>query len=230
MRLSAEELMQHPWFADMKTRMKIRPYKPKLSPSSLSPRLMDMNSDRSDKSREPEIRIQERGQNIPAQKARGAQQRVSPPSTPQGEKLSSVAQVKSATPRSENMATPRSENILTPQSENMSTPRSENVPTPQSENMATPRSEKILTPQSENMATPRSEKILTSQSENLSTSVQGRPSGSIQIDELSLAVPESVPVKEESTSEQEKEVIPAQTEGSGIQTEENPSTTQPNVL
>ena len=214
MRLSAEELMQHPWFADMKTRMKIRPYKPKLSPSSLSPRLMDMNSDRSDKSREPEIRIQERGQNIPAQKARGAQQRVSPPSTPQGEKLSSVAQVKSATPRSENMATPRSENILTPQSENMSTPRSENVPTPQSENMATPRSEKILTPQSE----------------NLSTSVQGRPSGSIQIDELSLAVPESVPVKEESTSEQEKEVIPAQTEGSGIQTEENPSTTQPNVL
>ena len=214
MRLSAEELMQHPWFADMKTRMKIRPYKPKLSPSSLSPRLMDMSSDRSDKSREPEIRIQERGQNIPAQKARGAQQRVSPPSTPQGEKLSSVAQVKSATPRSENMATPRSENILTPQSENMSTPRSENVPTPQSENMATPRSEKILTPQSE----------------NLSTSVQGRPSGSIQIDELSLAVPESVPVKEESTSEQEKEVIPAQTEGSGIQTEENPSTTQPNVL
>ena len=206
--------MQHPWFADMKTRMKIRPYKPKLSPSSLSPRLMDMSSDRSDKSREPEIRIQERGQNIPAQKARGAQQRVSPPSTPQGEKLSSVAQVKSATPRSENMATPRSENILTPQSENMSTPRSENVPTPQSENMATPRSEKILTPQSE----------------NLSTSVQGRPSGSIQIDELSLAVPESVPVKEESTSEQEKEVIPAQTEGSGIQTEENPSTTQPNVL
>ena len=214
MRLSAEELMQHPWFADMKTRMKIRPYKPKLSPSSLSPRLMDMSSDRSDKSREPEIRIQERGQNIPAQKARGAQQRVSPPSTPQGEKLSSVAQVKSATPRSENMATPRSENILTPQSENMSTPRSENVPTPQSENMATPRSEKILTPQSE----------------NLSTSVQGRPSGSIQIDELSLAVPESVPVKEESTSEQEKEVIPAQTEASGIQTEENPSTTQPNVL
>ena len=206
MRLSAEELMQHPWFADMKTRMKIRPYKPKLSPSSLSPRLMDMNSDRSDKSREPEIRIQERGQNIPAQKARGAQQRVSPPSTPQGEKLSSVAQVKSATPRSENMATPRSENILTPQSENMSTPRSEN------------------------MATPRSEKILTPQSENLSTSVQGRPSGSIQIDELSLAVPESVPVKEESTSEQEKELIPAQTEGSGIQTEENPSTTQPNVL
>ena len=206
MRLSAEELMQHPWFADMKTRMKIRPYKPKLSPSSLSPRLMDMNSDRSDKSREPEIRIQERGQNIPAQKARGAQQRVSPPSTPQGEKLSSVAQVKSATPRSENMATPRSENILTPQSENMSTPRSENVPTP------------------------RSEKILTPQSENLSTSVQGRPSGSIHIDELSLAVPESVPVKEESTSEQEKEVIPAQTEGSGIQTEENPSTTQPNVL
>lgn len=198
--------MQHPWFADMKTRMKIRPYKPKLSPSSLSPRLMDMNSDRSDKSREPEIRIQERGQNIPAQKARGAQQRVSPPSTPQGEKLSSVAQVKSATPRSENMATPRSENILTPQSENMSTPRSENVPTP------------------------RSEKILTPQSENLSTSVQGRPSGSIHIDELSLAVPESVPVKEESTSEQEKEVIPAQTEGSGIQTEENPSTTQPNVL
>ena len=198
--------MQHPWFADMKTRMKIRPYKPKLSPSSLSPRLMDMNSDRSDKSREPEIRIQERGQNIPAQKARGAQQRVSPPSTPQGEKLSSVAQVKSATPRSENMATPRSENILTPQSENMSTPRSEN------------------------MATPRSEKILTPQSENLSTSVQGRPSGSIQIDELSLAVPESVPVKEESTSEQEKELIPAQTEGSGIQTEENPSTTQPNVL
>lgn len=174
--------MQHPWFADMKTRMKIRPYKPKLSPSSLSPRLMDMSSDRSDKSREPEIRIQERGQNIPAQKARGAQQRVSPPSTPQGEKLSSVAQVKSATPRSENMATPRSEKILTPQSE------------------------------------------------NLSTSVQGRPSGSIQIDELSLAVPESVPVKEESTSEQEKEVIPAQTEGSGIQTEENPSTTQPNVL
>ena len=198
--------MQHPWFADMKTRMKIRPYKPKLSPSSLSPRLMDMNSDRSDKSREPEIRIQERGQNIPAQKARGAQQRVSPPSTPQGEKLSSVAQVKSATPRSENMATPRSENILTPRSENVPTPRNENVPTP------------------------RSEKILTPQSENLSTSVQGRPSGSIQIDELSLAVPESVPVKEESTSEQEKEVIPAQTEGSGIQTEENPSTTQPNVL
>ena len=206
MRLSAEELMQHPWFADMKTRMKIRPYKPKLSPSSLSPRLMDMSSDRSDKSREPEIRIQERGQNIPAQKARGAQQRVSPPSTPQGEKLSSVAQVKSATPRSENMATPRSENILTPRSENVPTPRNENVPTP------------------------RSEKILTPQSENLSTSVQGRPSGSIQIDELSLAVPESVPVKEESTSEQEKEVIPAQTEGSGIQTEENPSTTQPNVL
>ena len=198
--------MQHPWFADMKTRMKIRPYKPKLSPSSLSPRLMDMSSDRSDKSREPEIRIQERGQNIPAQKARGAQQRVSPPSTPQGEKLSSVAQVKSATPRSENMATPRSENILTPRSENVPTPRNENVPTP------------------------RSEKILTPQSENLSTSVQGRPSGSIQIDELSLAVPESVPVKEESTSEQEKEVIPAQTEGSGIQTEENPSTTQPNVL
>lgn len=206
MRLSAEELMQHPWFADMKTRMKIRPYKPKLSPSSLSPRLMDMSSDRSDKSREPEIRIQERGQNIPAQKARGAQQRVSPPSTPQGEKLSSVAQVKSATPRNENVPTPRSENILTPQSENVPTPQSENVPTPQSE------------------------KILTPQSENLSTSVQGRPSGSIQIDELSLAVPESVPVKEESTSEQEKEVIPAQTEGSGIQTEENPSTTQPNVL
>lgn len=198
MRLSAEELMQHPWFADMKTRMKIRPYKPKLSPSSLSPRLMDMSSDRSDKSREPEIRIQERGQNIPAQKARGAQQRVSPPSTPQGEKLLSAAQVKSATPRSENVSTPRSENV--------STPRSENVPTPRSEN------------------------ILTPQSENLSISVQGRPSGSIQIDELSLAAPESVPVKEESTSEQEKEVIPAQTEGSGIQTEETPSITQSNVL
>lgn len=198
MRLSAEELMQHPWFADMKTRMKIRPYKPKLSPSSLSPRLMDMSSDRSDKSREPEIRIQERGQNIPAQKTRGAQQRVSPPSTPQGEKLLSAAQVKSATPRSENVSTPRSENVSTPRNENVSTPRSEN--------------------------------ILTPQSENLSISVQGRPSGSIQIDELSLAAPESVPVKEESTSEQEKEVIPAQTEGSGIQTEETPSTTQSNVL
>ena len=198
MRLSAEELMQHPWFADMKTRMKIRPYKPKLSPSSLSPRLMDMSSDRSDKSREPEIRIQERGQNIPAQKARGAQQRVSPSSTPQGEKLLSAAQVKSATPRSENVSTPRSENVSTPRSENVSTPRSENIITPQSE--------------------------------NLSISVQGRPSGSIQIDELSLAAPESVPVKEESTSEQEKEVIPAQTEGSGIQTEETPSTTQSNVL
>ena len=190
--------MQHPWFADMKTRMKIRPYKPKLSPSSLSPRLMDMSSDRSDKSREPEIRIQERGQNIPAQKARGAQQRVSPSSTPQGEKLLSAAQVKSATPRSENVSTPRSENVSTPRSENVSTPRSEYIITPQSE--------------------------------NLSISVQGRPSGSIQIDELSLAAPESVPVKEESTSEQEKEVIPAQTEGSGIQTEETPSTTQSNVL
>ena len=39
MRLSADDLMHHPWFADMKTRMKVRPYKPKRSPSSLSPRL-----------------------------------------------------------------------------------------------------------------------------------------------------------------------------------------------
>ena len=33
MRLSAEDLMHHPWFADMKTRMKIRPYKPKQTAS-----------------------------------------------------------------------------------------------------------------------------------------------------------------------------------------------------
>lgn len=34
MRLSADDLMHHPWFADMKTRMKIRPYKPKRTVSS----------------------------------------------------------------------------------------------------------------------------------------------------------------------------------------------------
>ena len=33
MRLSAEDLMHHPWFADMKTRMKIRSYKPKQTAS-----------------------------------------------------------------------------------------------------------------------------------------------------------------------------------------------------
>ena len=37
MRLSADDLMHHPWFTDMKTRMKVRPYKPKKM--NLSPRL-----------------------------------------------------------------------------------------------------------------------------------------------------------------------------------------------
>ena len=36
MRLSADDLMHHPWFTDMKTRMKVRPYKPK---KALSPRV-----------------------------------------------------------------------------------------------------------------------------------------------------------------------------------------------
>ena len=36
MRLSADDLMHHPWFTDMKTRMKVRPYKPK---KSMSPRM-----------------------------------------------------------------------------------------------------------------------------------------------------------------------------------------------
>ena len=51
--------MQHPWFADMNTRMKTIPYKPKLTPSALSPRLMDRASE---KLKEPSITIRERGQ------------------------------------------------------------------------------------------------------------------------------------------------------------------------
>lgn len=49
MRLSAEDLMHHPWFADMKTRMKIRPYKPKLTPSS---RLRQIETNEDDKTEE----------------------------------------------------------------------------------------------------------------------------------------------------------------------------------
>ena len=56
MRLSAEDLMHHPWFADMKTRMKIRPYKPRVTPSSLSPRLRQLERD-SDSSDEMEMRV-----------------------------------------------------------------------------------------------------------------------------------------------------------------------------
>ena len=59
MRLSAADLMQHPWFADMNTRMKTIPYKPKLTPSALSPRLMERASE---KTKEPSITIRERGQ------------------------------------------------------------------------------------------------------------------------------------------------------------------------
>ena len=59
MRLSAADLMQHPWFADMNTRMKTIPYKPKLTPSALSPRLMDRANE---KLKEPSITIRERGQ------------------------------------------------------------------------------------------------------------------------------------------------------------------------
>ena len=53
MRLSAEDLMHHPWFADMKTRMKIRPYKPRVTPS---PRLRQLERD-SDSSDEMEMRV-----------------------------------------------------------------------------------------------------------------------------------------------------------------------------
>lgn len=49
MRLSADDLMHHPWFADMKTRMKIRPYKPKLTPSS---RLRQIKVDEEEKPEE----------------------------------------------------------------------------------------------------------------------------------------------------------------------------------
>ena len=59
MRLSAADLMQHPWFADMNTRMKTIPYKPKLTPSALSPRLMDRANE---KLKEPSITIRERSQ------------------------------------------------------------------------------------------------------------------------------------------------------------------------
>ena len=55
MRLSAEDLMHHPWFADMKTRMKIRPYKPRVTPSSLSPRLCQREE--SDSSDEMEMTV-----------------------------------------------------------------------------------------------------------------------------------------------------------------------------
>ena len=55
MRLSAEDLMHHPWFADMKTRMKIRPYKPRVTPSSLSPRLCQREE--SDSSDEMEVTV-----------------------------------------------------------------------------------------------------------------------------------------------------------------------------
>ena len=55
MRLSAEDLMHHPWFADMKTRMKIRPYKPRVMPSSLSPRLCQREE--SDSSDEMEMTV-----------------------------------------------------------------------------------------------------------------------------------------------------------------------------
>lgn len=48
--------MHHPWFADMKTRMKIRPYKPRVTPSSLSPRLRQLERD-SDSSDEMEMRV-----------------------------------------------------------------------------------------------------------------------------------------------------------------------------
>lgn len=51
--------MQHPWFADMNTRMKTIPYKPKLTPSALSPRLMDRANE---KLKEPSITIRERSQ------------------------------------------------------------------------------------------------------------------------------------------------------------------------
>ena len=47
MRLSADELIHHPWFADMKTRMKVRPYKPRKGPS-LSPRLRRFEEDNDD--------------------------------------------------------------------------------------------------------------------------------------------------------------------------------------
>ena len=50
--------MQHPWFADMNTRLKTIPYKPKLSPSALSPRLLDRTNE---KLKEPSITIRERG-------------------------------------------------------------------------------------------------------------------------------------------------------------------------
>ena len=47
--------MHHPWFADMKTRMKIRPYKPRVTPSSLSPRLCQREE--SDSSDEMEMTV-----------------------------------------------------------------------------------------------------------------------------------------------------------------------------
>ena len=47
--------MHHPWFADMKTRMKIRPYKPRVTPSSLSPRLCQREE--SDSSDEMEVTV-----------------------------------------------------------------------------------------------------------------------------------------------------------------------------
>ena len=47
--------MHHPWFADMKTRMKIRPYKPRVTPSSLSPRLCHLEE--SDSSDEMEVTV-----------------------------------------------------------------------------------------------------------------------------------------------------------------------------
>ena len=50
MRLSAEDLMHHPWFADMKTRMKIRPYKPKQT-ASFRLRKLETSDDA-----EPEVR------------------------------------------------------------------------------------------------------------------------------------------------------------------------------
>ena len=50
MRLSAEDLMHHPWFADMKTRMKIRPYKPKQTASFRLRKLEEPDAE------EPEVR------------------------------------------------------------------------------------------------------------------------------------------------------------------------------
>ena len=49
MSMSADDLMHHPRFADMKTRMKIRPYKPKLTPSS---RLRQIKVDEEEKPEE----------------------------------------------------------------------------------------------------------------------------------------------------------------------------------